>query len=175
MQTRLTNTLIYHSSEWLSWTIYGYAEKKGKDSYEHGSSFLFFLLFPCFLSLSRRFIISLLYTIKISRRRSQILVWHSDEPMPVENRSSNNDADDDDDDDDTVITLRTLPLLGAHDRTVNASPLTPLILRVVGLPKKRQTEREREREETDDGIIDYSCIWVERESESALVSVSSNK
>ena len=75
--------------------------------------------------------------------------------MPVENRSSNNDADDDDAD-DTVITLRSFPLLGAQDRTVNASLLTPPILRVVGLPKKRQTERGRE--ETDDGIIDYSCI-----------------
>ena len=156
-QTRLTNTLIYHSSEWLSSTIYGYAKKKGKDSYEHGSSFLFFLLFPCFLSLSlvASLSLSLLYTIKISRRRSQILVWHSDESMPVENRSSNNDADDDDAD-DTVITLRSFPLLGAQDRTVNASLLTPPILRVVGLPKKRQTERGRE--ETDDGIIDYSCI-----------------
>ena len=61
----------------------------------------------------------------------------------MENRSGNNDADDDDDD-DTVITLHSFPLLGVEDRTVNASPLTPLMLRVVGLPKKRQTERERE-------------------------------
>ena len=37
---------------------------------------------------------------------------------------------------------------------------------IAGLPR-------RKREETDDGIIDYSCIL--REGEEDLVSVSSNK
>ena len=140
---RLTNMLVYHRSEWLSWTIYrSIKEKKSWLRAQLVFSLVFSLsLSLCSLRLSSLHYLSFVYDKNLPLPLSNplrilslfsCLSFSLSQARPAKSHYRHHEGDDDDDDDnadnddaddngnDTVITLHSFPVLAKDDRTVHA-------------------------------------------------------